>query len=715
MGRNHPVIRKLTVSLGFVVILILLLLVGAQPGRAATLTVAAGVVDIDDADGQCSLIEAIINANNDAATHPDCPAGNGADVIELAANATYTITQWYNGDGLPDITDDLTIEGHNAILTRDPAQVYNIRYFDNAVDNALTIRNLTVENGSRQHNGGAIINWGRLEIVGSTFRNNAADVPGYDATFENGGAIYQEHTDATLIVKNSTFENNYTGYGGDGGAICSWSGGSVKIINSTFTGNGMNRPDHGGAVFFFGGGAGAVLEIRNSTFTGNRVSKSPPYDGHGGAVYVSNAAEGSYIAYSAFDGNESIGGGAVYISYHTGYFEVDHSTFTNNVANDFGGGAISGDNFHLLFSTLQGNIADYGGAIGARGSFTLTQTALIGNIAAGNGGGIYVEDNSTPVQDKISQSEISENMAGLGGGGIYVGGNADLLITNSTLSGNRGNETGGGLYVADTNPNDVQVGFSSIVSNSGGTGVGGFYLGSGSTMSMRNTVLANNTTDASGSATCDSDGAFTSGDYNRFPNSALAGCASLFTAAHDVSFVSPTGNIDLTLQNNGGRTRTHAVIAGGVLANEIPDGVNGCQAGARLDQRGYTRAGGGGAGGSQCDVGAYELNAVCDTPVAPVVAIAISNADAVLSWTKPAETYSTELWRSADPYFDPTSPGNKTPHNTLDETYTFYNDAGDAGDSNHYYAIRGLSGCGTASAAVERVGEFDFGLTPGAP
>ncbi len=36
------------------------------------------------ADGQCSLIEAIDNANADAATHADCPAGSGADVIELA-------------------------------------------------------------------------------------------------------------------------------------------------------------------------------------------------------------------------------------------------------------------------------------------------------------------------------------------------------------------------------------------------------------------------------------------------------------------------------------------------------------------------------------------------------------------------------------------------------------------------------------------------------
>ena len=57
------------------------------------------------ADGQCSLIEAIINANADAATHADCPAGSGADTIELANSATYTLDQVnvssYGPNGLP--------------------------------------------------------------------------------------------------------------------------------------------------------------------------------------------------------------------------------------------------------------------------------------------------------------------------------------------------------------------------------------------------------------------------------------------------------------------------------------------------------------------------------------------------------------------------------------------------------------------------------------
>ena len=52
----------------------LLLAFGQGVATAATITVTTSNPYIAR-DGQCSLIEAIINANNDAATHADCPAG----------------------------------------------------------------------------------------------------------------------------------------------------------------------------------------------------------------------------------------------------------------------------------------------------------------------------------------------------------------------------------------------------------------------------------------------------------------------------------------------------------------------------------------------------------------------------------------------------------------------------------------------------------------
>ena len=74
------------------------------------------------ADGQCSLREAIINANNEAATHADCLAGSGADTIVLQASTTYTLdvrdNTEYGFNGLPAITSAITIEGNGATITR---------------------------------------------------------------------------------------------------------------------------------------------------------------------------------------------------------------------------------------------------------------------------------------------------------------------------------------------------------------------------------------------------------------------------------------------------------------------------------------------------------------------------------------------------------------------------------------------------------------------
>src|SRR5215471_280468 len=72
----------------------LLLALGQGAATAATITVTTNDPNIV-ADGQCSLIEAIVNANNDAATHPDCAPGNGADTIVLPANANLTLSTAY--------------------------------------------------------------------------------------------------------------------------------------------------------------------------------------------------------------------------------------------------------------------------------------------------------------------------------------------------------------------------------------------------------------------------------------------------------------------------------------------------------------------------------------------------------------------------------------------------------------------------------------------
>ena len=103
----------------------LLLALGQGVATAATITVTTNNPYIIS-DGQCSLIEAIVNANNDAATYPDCAAGSGADTIVLPANANLTLSAVYaktygqsgNPVGLPPIASRITIEGNGATIAR---------------------------------------------------------------------------------------------------------------------------------------------------------------------------------------------------------------------------------------------------------------------------------------------------------------------------------------------------------------------------------------------------------------------------------------------------------------------------------------------------------------------------------------------------------------------------------------------------------------------
>jgi len=87
---------------------------------AATITVTA-LNDTLINNGACSIREAIINANNDAATWPDCAAGSGTDDINLPAGViTLSIPNLPSGftdenqclTGDLDINSPMTINGH---------------------------------------------------------------------------------------------------------------------------------------------------------------------------------------------------------------------------------------------------------------------------------------------------------------------------------------------------------------------------------------------------------------------------------------------------------------------------------------------------------------------------------------------------------------------------------------------------------------------------
>lgn len=245
-----------------VVSLTVWLMPSVSPVRAANITVAAGVVAIA-ADGQCSLIEAIENANNDASTHADCTAGSGNDVITLSLG-TYLLTTTHNNtdgnNGLPSVINSgsLTINGNSSIIQRSGGDAFRI--FHNAAGATLTLNELTITGGglaTTPAEGNALYNRGTLILRNSTIQGNIGG--GFDS---RGGAIY--NSGGSLTVEFTTISGNTAT---NGGGIYN-NEGTVIMRNSTVSGN-TATSQGGGILNISQDGADSTVSLFNVTVTNN--------------------------------------------------------------------------------------------------------------------------------------------------------------------------------------------------------------------------------------------------------------------------------------------------------------------------------------------------------------------------------------------------------------------------------------------------------------
>jgi len=165
------------------------------------------------------------------------------------------------------------------------------------------------------------------------------------------------------------------------------------------------------------------LIIKNSKFINNTASS---------VAAVRLWATKYSIDDSIFTGNSaSVKGGALYVGeYATG--TINFSTFSRNVANDYGGAIsvhagtciIYGSHFEENSASYKGK--SYGGAISAvAGDLRLKNTTLLSNHAF-TGGGIYCARSACAC---FEQTYLSKNTA-LNGGGIF----ASEAIVNTTTT-----------------------------------------------------------------------------------------------------------------------------------------------------------------------------------------------------------------------------------------------------------------------------------------
>ena len=334
---------------------------------------------------------------------------------------------------------------------------------------AVTLTNVTLTNGNATV-GGAIYNFGNLDLVYVNFVNNTAKYGGAimnyayglvldDSTFTNntakiGGAIYNSAD--CFVVGNSTFANNTAT--SNGGVIFNYGIGFV-VGNSTFVNN--SAADGAGAIM--NGGRGFV--VGNSTFANNTATSK------GGAIY--NYGIGFVVGNSTFANNTAEDAGAVYNEGDNSV--VGNSTFVNNTATSIGGAIINNGKLVVDNSAFEDNAANYyGGAIINNGKLVVDNSAFEDNAANYYGGAIFNWDDLQVTNSAFDGNDILvRNIRAMdnvdhGGAAIYNWKNGKLDISKSNFTNNIKNyKNGDRLVGAVATIGDATISDSYFVNNSG--------------------------------------------------------------------------------------------------------------------------------------------------------------------------------------------------------------------------------------------------------
>ncbi len=589
----------------------------------------ADTVDVNPGDG---LAEDALGNTTLRAAVMESNALPGGDTIALPPG-TYALGITGSGEdaaatGDLDVTDDLVIAGAGAATTIiDASGLADVTGFGDRVlhlQGTITVdlSGVTITGGNLDGTPGSTGDGGGIDAIESTLNITDSIITANTAVGFAGGLNLV--VNATATIDNTVVSNNVSGESG-GGMVADMS--TVTITGSTFSGN--SAPDFGGAIW----SDTADITISNSTITTHSadvggaifldedstlaVTNCQLFTNDarvGGAIYSAGTASISdselfdneadlggaivndggtlTISNSQFIGNSAEAGGAVYSS-EMAILHVSNSTFTANVANLFGEGA----------------------AIWSGGELTVADSVFTDNVTDGNAGAIYVE---TETLATIARSTFSRNSTSSAGGAVFFnGGDARiedsvfvdnttesdggavssesvLTVINSTFSGNAASQ-GGGIF----NFGELTLVNSTVAANTADEG-GGVFNYNEAIGNFLNSLVAGNTADT-GPDVDDDDGGLVSSGGNLIGigdgNSFVDGLGGDQVGAAG----SPLDPVLGPLQDNGGPTFTHALLAG---SPAIDAGNN--SGAPPTDQRGAARPDGDAGSGSTVDIGAFE-------------------------------------------------------------------------------------------------------------
>ncbi len=381
------------------------------------------------ANGTCTLREALIAANTNAAVD-GCIAGQpGADVIALpAGNYALTLIGGVDEAGDLDALEDVGLVGAGADTTIIDASAVGDRVLDVPAGVTASASDLTIRGG---HVGGAI---GEL-VTGGGVRNAG--------TLTLTRAVV---SDNEVHAARSSFFSP-TGSHAEGGGI--WSSGSLTLRESVVTGNVAVGGNSGVdclslSCFVIGGAEGrgggifasGAVDLIDTTVAGN--------DAQGGTGLDGNPAGIPGYTWASAGGN-AVGGGVRAL----GSLAMTRSTLSANAAL----GGRGGNGFATPYNLAGGRGGDAaGGAVAAAGATTVVNVTITGNASQGGAGGVNGGANGVTNAGAVTSSNslglVHATVAGNTGGAALVNSGAATIantVLADTCSGIAGASLGGNV------------------------------------------------------------------------------------------------------------------------------------------------------------------------------------------------------------------------------------------------------------------------------
>ena len=310
-----------------------------------------------------------ICGDKDCTTHGEQTWTAVSSLDGLVAGRKYYLTQ--------DVTLDKTWQPANIFLCLNG---HKITGADGkaVIDLAITTFTLTdckgtgkITHDSGESGSGVYISGGTFEMYGGSITGNTTgNTTGYGSGYSSGVSVVR----GNFNMYGGSITGNTTGNTNGGGVYVN-SYGNFTMTGGSISDNNVGTGENGGGVYVNGTFTMSGGEIRNNTAPGT---------GDGGGVFVNYNGTFNMSDDSRITGNTAFRGGGVCVernsvgsnNYKPGNFAMSSGTIGGKATND-------------------ANQAEYGGGVYVAGAFTLTGGSITGNKTNGNGGGVYVNADST--------------------------------------------------------------------------------------------------------------------------------------------------------------------------------------------------------------------------------------------------------------------------------------------------------------------------------